>query len=631
MLQKMREHSQSTATKILLGLLIVVFTMFGFGAFEAFMQTDPPAAKVNGTKISQAQLAMEIDRQKQRILSQMGDKANPDLIDETRLRQSVLDGLINQSILMDSARSMGLRVSESEVDRVIVENPQFRSADKFDADVYRRLLANVGHTPVTFKAELTNNFTLAQLTGAVRETPFVTDEEVREIARLVTQTRDIGYLVFTPEQYESTVTVSDDDVNSYYQAHLSEFMTEDTVDVDYVQLSVADLAKDDAFAPTDEQIAAQYDADAKAFKPTERRQVAHILLQVNDARSEDAAKAELSTIKERLAKGERFEDIARKVSEDPGSAKSGGDLGFISKGAMVPEFESAAWLLDSNQVSDPIRTEFGVHLIKVLAIQNDAYATLDEVRPQIVARLREQAADEKYRTKIRELDELAFESPDELAHLSDTSGMPIQHVVGVTANAGPAPFDLPALRTGAFSDDVVSRGLNSRVIEVDKSAFVIRVKEHRPPAQRALAELSDGIRKQLVREAATDRAREAAAEAMARVSKGDASSVIAAAYGLQWQVAPSTSRGTPGLDREIVKSAFDLPRPTKEARAVTSAELGNGQVAVITVSAVKDGDYGALTETERASIRTQLAQRVGNEEFTALFVTLRDAASVDRM
>lgn len=631
MLQKMREHSQSTATKLLLGLLIIVFTMFGFGAFEAFIKTDPPAAKVNGTNITQAQLAMETERQKQRILAQMGDRANPDLIDETRLKKSVLDGLINQTILMDSAKHMGLRVSEGEVDRVITENPQFMSNNKFDRDVYTRLLANAGHTPLTFKAELTNNFTLAQLTGAVRETPFVTDAEVRDAARLVTQTRDIAFLVFTPEQFEKAVTVGDDEVDSYYQAHLSEYMTPDTIDVDFVQLSLADLAKDESFAPTEEQIAGQYEADAKAFKPNERRQVAHILLQVNDARTEEAAKSQLSAIKDRLAGGERFEDIARAVSEDPGSAKSGGDLGVISKGAMVPEFEAAAWALPPNEVSDPVRTEFGVHLIKVLSIQNDGYAPIAEVRPQIMARLREQAADEKYRTKIRELDELAFESPDELTHLAESSGLHIQHVTGVTQDAGPAPFDAEALRTGAFSDDVVSRGLNSRVIEADKNAYVVRVKEHRPPAQRSLAEVSDGIRKHLVQEKATDRAREAAAEAMARVSNGDPSSAIAVAYGLEWQVAPAASRGTPGLDREIVTPAFELPRPTEDKRAVTSAELTGGRVAVITVSAVHDGDYEALTETERAAIRTQLERRIGNEEFTALFMTLRESASVERL
>ncbi len=454
MLQKMREHSQSMATKILLGVLIIVFTMFGFGAFEAFIQSEPPAAVVNGTDITEAHLAMETERQKQQILAQMGEKANPDLIDETRLKTSVLERLINQTVLMDSAKKMGLRVSEGDVDRLITQNPQFMTDNKFDRDLYTRLLANLGYSPLTFRTEFTNDVTLRQLTNAISETPFVTDDEARGVARLAAQTRDIAFLVFTPEQFEGSITVSDEDLDAYYQAHQPEFMTPDTVDIDFVQLSIADLAKDESFAPSEEQIAAQYEADAKAFKPSERRQVEHILLQVSDARSEDAAKAELVAIKARLAQGEKFEDIARKVSEDPGSAKSGGDLGVISKGAMVPEFEAAAWALQPNQVSDPVRTEFGMHLIKVLSVQSDEYAPLEEVRPQIAARLREQAADEKYRAKILELDTLAFESPDELTHLAETSGLKIQSVTGVTQDTGSAPFDAAALRTAAFADDV---------------------------------------------------------------------------------------------------------------------------------------------------------------------------------
>ncbi len=630
MLQKMREQSQSTATKILLGILIIVFTMFGFGAFEAFMKTDPPAAKVDGVDISQSRLAMETDRQRQRILAQMGEHADPDLIDATRLRGSVLDGLINQTILMEYANDAGLRVSPAEVDRVIVGNPQFQVAGKFDADLYRRLLANAGHTPPTFRAELTNNYALAQLTDAVRETPFVTDDEVRDAARLLAQKRDVAYLMFTPKRFEKDVKIGDDDVKAYYRAHMPDFMTEDTVDVDYVKLSAGELAKSDEFAPTDAQIQAQYDADVKAFKPQERRHVEHILLQVNASRTAAAAKAELAAIKQRLAHGERFEDIARKVSEDPGSAQNGGDLGFISKDAFAPEFDKVAWSLDVNAVSDPVRTQFGEHLIKVLAIKDDQYPKLDEVRPKIVERLREDAAEEKYRAKVRDLDELAFESPDALTQISKTAELPIRHATGVTTNAGPAPFDAPELRKAAFGDDVIAKGFNSRVIEVDKNAYVLRVEGHRPPEQRSLADVTDVIRKKLVHEAAVDRAREAAAEAVARVAKGEAAAAIAAAYGIDWHVAGSIARGAPGVDPEIVSSAFQLPRPTGNARSVTSTGLGSGDVAVVTVSSVKDGDYGALTDVERASIRAELAKRVGNEEFTGLFLTLRDAAAIDR-
>jgi len=630
MLQKMREHSQSLATKILLGLLIIVFTMFGFGAFEAFINTDPPAAKINGVKISKAQLAMETDRRKQQMLAQMGDKANPDLIDAERLRKSVLDGLVNQTILLESAKDMGLRVSDAEVDRIIKENPQFQVNGRFDLDLYRRLIANAGHTPITFRTELTNSYTVAQLTEAVRDTPFATDDEVRDIARLLVQRRDIAYLAFSPGKFEAGISISDDDVAAYYNAHLPDFMTADTVDVEYVQLSVRDLAKDAAFAPTDEQIAARYEADAKAFKPNERRQIEHILLQVNDSRTEDAAIKELAAAKDRIAHGERFEDVARKMSEDPGSSKSGGDLGFISQGALEPEFEKAAWALGVNEVSDPVRTAEGVHLIKVVAIRGDQYPPIEKMRDQIATELREQAADEKYRAKISELDQLAFETPDDLTHLAEVSQLPVQIAVGVTQTNGPAPFDTPSLRTAAFGDDVLARGFNSRVIEVDKNAYVMRVKEHRPPVERTLADVGDAIRKKLAQEAAADRAREAAAEALGRVAKGDPSAVIASDAKVDWQLVPGAVRNGQGVDREILKAAFDLPRPG-DGRSVTSTDLSDGTVAVVTVTAVKDGDYGALTETERASIRAQLARRIGNEEFAGLFITLRDAASIERL
>ena len=228
-----------------------------------------------------------------------------------------------------------------------------------------------------------------------------------------------------------------------------------------------------------------------------------------------------------------------------------------------------------------MRTEFGVHLIKLVEVKTDEYASLDAMRSEITERLRRQSADEKYRAKIRELDELAFESPDGLDQLAQSSGLSVQHVKGVTQNAGAAPFDHAELRTAAFADDVVARGLNSRVIEVDGTAYVLRVADHRPPAQRALADVSNGIRDLLITEAATDRARQLVDEALGRVSAGEGSATVAAAYGLDWKIASGATRTTPGFEREVIDAAFELPRPTTDARSVTSANLGDGKMAVV--------------------------------------------------
>jgi peptidyl-prolyl cis-trans isomerase D len=343
MLQKMRDNAQGTAAKILLGLLVITFTIFGFGAFQAFVSPDPPAAKVNGEKISRGALADAVERQRRRLLAEMGQNANPDLIDTARLHKSVLDGLINRILMLETADSMGLRVSEADVDRSIRETPEFRVNNKYDPELFKRLVVSMGQSPPGFKAEMANDITLGQLSGAMTGTPFLTDQEARDIARLLTQKRDFAYLVFAPEKYKAEVTVTDEAVASYYQSHQPDYMTEDTVDVDYVQLSLAEMARAKEFEPSEEQIVAQYDTDRKAFQPAEQRHIEHILLQVNATRTEDAAREQLSAIRERLAKGEKFEDIAKAVSEDPGSAPSGGDLGFVARGALVPEFEQSAW------------------------------------------------------------------------------------------------------------------------------------------------------------------------------------------------------------------------------------------------------------------------------------------------
>ena len=630
MLQKMRDNAQGTAAKILLGLLVVVFTMFGFGAFEAFIVTDPPAAKVNGEKISRAALAQEVERQKNRILAQMGDSADPNLIDTAQLQQSVLEQLINRQVMLEAAHEMGLRTGPAAVDQAILDNPQFQTNGRFDADLFQRLLANVGHSPTSFKNELTNNITLVQLSGAITETPFVTEQEVREAARMVAQKRDFAYVEVSPERFKDQVVISDEDVAGYYEAHLADFMTSETVDVDYVHLSLDALASDAEYAPSEEDVAARYEANKAAFTPSEQRHISHILLQIGANRSEQQAREQLAAVARRLAAGERFEDVAREVSEDPGSAPNGGDLGFVAKGALVPEFEQVAFSLAPGTVSEPVKTEFGMHLIKVDEVRAEAFPTLGQQHDEIVAQLRHEKAETDYRDRVRELDELAFESPDALDRLAELTGDTAHHAANVTRDAGSAPFDNASLREVAFSEDVLTRGLNSRVVEVGDDAYVVRVANHRAPAQRPLAEVESDIRARLTSEAAAEKARQAANDIVAKVESGAGTATSAAAYGLKWQVVADASRSSSDYDPTLLATAFQLPRPTDDQRSVTSASLRDGSIGVVTVTAVRDGDSAALTQPELDAIRAQLSRRYGNDDFESVFQSLRDSASIER-
>src|SRR5262245_41579115 len=195
MLQKMRENVTGWGARIIIALLIVTMAAFGFGRFDWFTQQDPVVATINGQDIHQSKLNVEVERQRQRIAAQLGPNADPNVIDTEMLRKSVLDGLINRTLLLGAADKMGIVVSTAQMDQAIVSNTEFQADGKFDPETFRRLLANGGLTPTSYKTELANSFTLVQLNGGIAHTPFVTEAEVRELARLVSETRDFAYLM----------------------------------------------------------------------------------------------------------------------------------------------------------------------------------------------------------------------------------------------------------------------------------------------------------------------------------------------------------------------------------------------------------------------------------------------------
>jgi len=630
MLQKMRENAQGWAAKVVIGLLILTMALFGFGAFDFFSQADPVVASVDGHDIEESKLAIEVERQRQRIVAQLGPDADPNVIDAAMLRDSVLDGLINRTLLLAAADDMGLAVSEAQLDQAIVENPDFHVEGKFDRETFKARLAGVGHTPASFRAELANSYALVQLNGGIARTPFVTEAESRALARLLSQARDLAYIVFDPQAFAKGVSVSEEEVQEYFDAHPEEFRSPETVDVSYVELRVEDIARSEDIAVTEDQIVSRYEADRATFAAQEQRRTAHILLQVGDARDEATARQLLVDARARIEAGEPFEDVAKALSEDAGSAAVGGDLGYLSKGAFVPEFESAAWGLEPGQISEPVVTQFGVHLIKLLDVKTTEYPTLEVRRDEIVASLRRGAAEELYASKLRELDELAFDSPESLDPIKAAFALEIVKETGISRDAGPGVFSDKKVRDAAFGEDVLEKGFNSRAVDLGDSAIVLRLDAHHPAEQKALASVAEDVRAQLVRERAEVLSRDAAAAALARIEGGEGTAKVAQDAGLEWTVVERARRGTPTVDPAIVRAAFELPRPTATARDARAVDLSGNRVALVTVSAVYDGDYAAMTDEERSQLRTQWLETVGNLEFAALFDSLREEASIKR-
>ncbi|MYE81583.1 MAG: hypothetical protein F4X36_07010, partial [Gammaproteobacteria bacterium] len=605
-------------------------TVFGFGAFNLFAVGEPVAITVNGEDITEALLGVEIERRRRDILRQMGEAADPSLIDEALLRQSTLGLLVDQTLLRQTAEDLGLAASANRLNRDILGNPEFQVEGTFDEDRFRAVLASSGFSPSSYQDEVANNTLIVQLAGSIGDTGAPTDREVREAASLLTQRRDVAWLAFRTEDFATDVEVSEEDIAAYHDYHLDRFMTPERLEVEYVGLSLADIADGievseadvrDAFAAEERDRAAEGDA--------RRRRGAHILLEVGDDRSEADAITQLAEIRRELEAGASFEDKARELSEDPGSAANGGDLGLVGRDVFDPDFESALWDLEVGELSEPVVTAFGVHLIRLTEIEETEPPTFEEARERLSAQLRRNRAQTAFDERLRQMDEIAFEEPDTLQGVSEALGLPIERVEEVTRDAATGPFADATLRDAVFEADVLLEGYNSPAIRTGDTAVVARVATRHAPAEIPLDEARDGIRAQLLAERGGDAARSAAMAALERTASGEAVADIASDYGLDWNVRESVTAADPELPPAVGRAAFELSLASAGERAATNVELPGDGHAVVTVTRVETGDFGAMTESERAAMRTQLGAWARERDVSAVLASLRVDAGVE--
>ncbi|MYE11484.1 MAG: hypothetical protein F4X99_07455, partial [Gammaproteobacteria bacterium] len=315
--------------------------------------------------------------------------------------------------------------------------------------------------------------------------------------------------------------------------------------------------------------------------------------------------------------------------EDPGAAATGGDLGLVGRDVFDPDFESALWDLEVGELSEPVVTAFGVHLIRLTEIEETEPPTFEEARERLSAQLRRNRAQTAFDELLRQMDEIAFEEPDTLQGVSEALGLPIERVEEVTRDAATGPFADATLRDAVFEADVLLEGYNSPAIRTGDTAVVARVATRHAPAEIPLDEARDGIRAQLLAERGGDAARLAAMAALERTASGEAVADIASDYGLDWNVRESVTAADPELPPAVGRAAFELSLASAGERAATNVELPGDGHAVVTVTRVETGDFGAMTESERAAMRTQLGAWARERDVSAVLASLRVDAGVE--
>ena len=634
MLQKLRDQTQSAGFKVIVAVLVFALAFFGFGAFNVFAPGDPEIASVNGEEITLGMVETETERQRRRIMLQFGDELDPNAIDPLALQQSALEQLIARTLLQQAVDDLGLQASQIQVDEVVTGDPNFQIDGKFNENLYKRGVSALGYTASQYLEEMAGLLSLNQLREAVFDSAILPLWETRLLNGLMNQRRDIAYLAFTVEHFSAGVEVAQEEIQTYYDEHQAEFLTEEAVDVAYLELAWQSLLDDPGIDVNEQAVLGEYEADKAIAGDEEQRSSSHILLRVTDERGDEAARELLNGLRGRIESGESFTDLAREYSEDPGSAVAGGELGSVGKGIFDPEFERVLWsLADEGEISEPVKSEFGYHLIRLDGIEIEPYPSFEELRADIEQRLLEAAARDLFKDRVRELDNLAFEMNDALDGIAEALSMTVQSAAGVTHASGEGIFVNSQLRDALFEADVLLDGNNTAAVEfADERAAVARVAERYPAVVQPFEEVRDAIKKILTEQAARDALLAARNEALQQVRDGAGVTAVASAHGLAWETFELAARGGGSSAPEgVLRAAFALPRPLAGERSVGAASLDDAGAALVTVTRVVDGDLAAIAEAELDAMQDYFATRSGNLEFAALQTALDAEADIERL
>ena len=622
MLQNIRDNSQGWIAKTIIGVIVALMALTGFDAIFQATTHKNEAAKVNGEEISQNELSQAVDMQRRQLMQQLGKDFDASLLDEKMLRESALKGLIDRKLLLQGAEQAKFAFSEGALDQVILQTPEFQVDGKFSSERFDQVIRQLGYSRMQFRQMLAQEMLIGQLRAGVAGSGFVTDAEVLAFARLEKQTRDFATLSVKADP--AAVKLTDDEVKAYYDEHAKEFMTPDQVIIDYVELKKASFF--DQVAVKDEDLQAAYQKEIANL--SEQRRAAHILIEVNDKTTEAQAKAKIDEVQARLAKGEKFEALAKEFSQDPGSANNGGDLGYAGPGVYDPAFEKALYSLGKDQVSEPVRTDFGYHLIKLLGVEAPEVPTLASLKDKLTRELKAAQVEQRFVEATKQLEDSAFEASD-LAQPAADLKLTVQTSKPFGREGGEGVAANRAVVTAAFSPEVIDEGANSTAIELDpETVVVLRAKEHLKPAQLPLESVNAAIRTQLTKEHASAAAKTRAEKLIADLRDGKAP-LDKAIDGQSWKVTEAATRGQEGVDPAVLQALFRMPKPAaKDKPTFSSVTLPDGSLMIVRLNGVNEA--AAPTDEEKAQYRRFLASREGQQDFAAYRKQLESQADIER-
>ncbi|WP_419149290.1 SurA N-terminal domain-containing protein, partial [Pseudoalteromonas 'SMAR'] len=590
--------------------------------------TEQPVAEVNGVKISQTEFSRAYSNERARLEQQFGEyfaqiAADPNYM--AQIRSSVVDRLVQQELQNQLAQELGLRVSDEQVKNAIVEMPYFQVGGEFSNDRYLQVIRQMNFQPDRFREYLRDEMTRSQLVSALAGTDFVLDNELQQTLALQQQTRAIDYAVLSKDLVKNEVSVTADEIQNYYDLNQNQFQSPEQVAVNYIELKADEL---EPLEPvTEEALATYYQEQKNQYLEPERRRVSHILVDAGD--DPQAAEEKAQALLAELKAGADFAELAEQKSDDIVSAEMGGDLDWIERDMMDPEFEAAAFeLAEVGDITDVVESEFGFHIIQLTDIQTQQVQSFEEVKDELRAELEKTAKIDAFYQKQTEVAELAFEVADTLKDAAEMAEVEVKSTELVSRAALPEPLNTPAISNTIFSPELLEDRVNSEVLEVaPEHIVVVRVEEHKPAATKPLEEVQAQIKAQLIDEKAATLIAEKAQSLFEQLQAGESLAQVVASQNVAVKSVNELQRRSREVPPAITSEAFKLPHPGVAETETAQVALNNGDAALLVLKSVTTPEVEGNVDPQQ---KQSFVSSVANKNYTALIAALKEKAEIKK-
>lgn len=624
MLEVIREHAQGKIAKVILVLITIPFALWGVESYMTGGGGGQAVAKVGGQEISQNEFSQALRDQQDQMRTALGKNFDPAMMENPEIRKSVLDGLVNQRVLLADTTQEGLVVTDAQLARFIAGIEAFWENGSFSNTRYESVLRQQNMSISMFEHRLRQDLLLQTAQEGLIRNAFIPKTVAENLVRINEQQREMSQAVIQIEQFMPQARIEAAAIKDYYEKNPAEFKLPEQARLEYVVLSAENLAAQ--ITVSEDEVAAYYKEHASQFGQMEERQASHILIGISATASAAEKTAGMEKARKILQEAKQnpdnFAQLAKQYSQDTGSAAQGGDLGYFGRGAMVKPFEDAAFKMNSGEISDLVQSDFGYHIIKLTAIKPAKLRSLQEVQAEIILELKKQKAGKKFAENAENFSNLVYEQGDSLTPVAQQLGLKIEQSDWVTRMASETPLlNNPKLLQAVFTEEVLNNKRNTEAVEVVPNTLVAaRILEYKAASVKPLEEVTAALGQRLQRQQATVLAVKWGKDALAQLQQGNAPA------GLNWSPAQLVSRSMPAdMGTEILKEAFRA----KADKLPAYAGVENNQGGFTLVKVSKLVETGPLEEGRKQAYAQRFSSLLEREYAAAYLASLKQKTKVE--